>query len=123
MSDTTEDLSIFITQAAIEQILLISENDFTYEGQVFRLQISGKGCSGFEYNIGFTPVYDKDIAIKYPQGFSLTVDPFTAFYCKKGTLDYNFNPYDSEDGFLFTNDNEHLYEGKFFKDGDLVPNL
>ena len=85
------EVQIQITKAAIDEIALISKNDFTVEGLTFRLKIDGKGCNGFDYATGFTEKQEDDLTYTYTLGedsISILLDKFTAFYSKEGTLDY-----------------------------------
>lgn len=120
------DIKIDLTDSAFKQIKLIQENDFTLDGQYFRLKIGGKGCDGFTYDTGFSEKLDDDIVLLFEQKgeqLEILIDPFGAFYCKEGSLDFFFIPHENEDGFFFTNINEFKHHGKFFKDGDYVPEL
>lgn len=119
-----KEIKIDLTAAAFEQISLISNNDFTLEGLIFRLKIDGKGCDGFTYATGFSTKNDDDVELHFVHHeniLKILIDPFTYFYCKEGTLDFLLNARESEDGFTFINNNEDKYHGKFFEDGVLVP--
>jgi Fe-S cluster assembly iron-binding protein IscA len=124
MLPSNNEIKINLTQAAFKQIMLMQQNDYTLDGMIFRLKIGGKGCDGFTYDTGFSKPLDDDIKLHFQfdeQSCELLVDPFTAHYCQSGQLDYMLNPKNNEDGFLFLNDNEENYAGKFFKDENLVP--
>lgn len=115
---------IELSDAASRQILLIADNDYTLEGKKFRLKIGGKGCDGFTYEMGFDEIKVDDHILPYNTShgrLEIILDPFTAFYCQEGNLDFFFNPNSDEDGFLFLNHNEDKYVGKFFKDSTLLP--
>lgn len=116
----THDLNIEISDFAAKQLHLILENDYTLHEQVLRLMISGKGCSGFDYSIGFTKAQDDDL-IYQSNGLKLHLDPFTAYYAKEGKIDFVFDHHNGIDGFLFTNFNEKNHKGKFFKNTDMLP--
>lgn len=120
------EYKINLTQAAFNQILLIEQNDYTNDGLFFRLKIGGKGCDGFTYETGFSAKLDDDISLDFfsqDQSLTVIIDPFTAYYCKEGQLDFLLNPKNNQDGFVFINDNEQNYAGKFFKDESMVPPL
>ncbi len=122
------EFDLNLTPRALEQIQLILKNDYTVEGQFFRVQISGKGCSGFNYNVGFSDKSEDDVEIKIwvkekSQYFTLIMDAFTAFYFYQGTIDYQLDLESGEDGFVIMNTNEQKYFGKFFKDETLVPKI
>jgi len=126
INELNDQFKFELTDSAFMQIKLIAENDYTLSGHVFRLKIGGKGCDGFTYDTGFSKPVDDDVILNFKnkdQSLDILVDSFTAFYCKEGVLDYFFIPHENEDGFFFTNKNEHLHHGKFFKDGDYVPPL
>ena len=114
------DFNIHVSKAALEQIKLIKENDYTLNDELFRIKIGGKGCDGFTYDTGFSTPLGDDITLEYPE-VSIIMDPFTAYYCKEGSLDFLLNPKSNEDGFVFINYNEEKYHGKFFKDESMAP--
>jgi iron-sulfur cluster assembly accessory protein len=119
-------IKIDLTGAAFDQIKLIEQNDYTLENLCFRLKIDGKGCDGFTYATGFSEIIDDDVVLNYTkenESLTIIIDPFAAHYCHSGTLDYIFSHKDDQDGFTFTNNNEALYKGKFFKDESMVPNF
>jgi Fe-S cluster assembly iron-binding protein IscA len=124
MSLPGEEVKLIITDTAAKQILLISANDYTLENLVFRMKVGGKGCSGFTYETGFSEALDDDIIIKKDFDFgsvAVHLDPFTAYYCAHGLLDYQINPDTHEDGFVYDNYNEHHFQGKFFGESEYVP--
>lgn len=117
---------IEITNKAAEQIALIQEHDYTLSDQIFRLKIDGKGCGGFDYALGFSTPHADDIIITKTMGeltINVNIDPFTAYYCSDGKIDYLQNMETMEEGFVFFNNNEKNYKGKFFKDESKVPQL
>ena len=116
------DFNIQISRAALEQIKLIKENDYTLDKEKFRLKIGGKGCDGFTYETGFSTPLDDDLQLVF-EDVIVILDPFTAHYCKEGSLDFLLNPKSNEDGFVFINFNEEKYHGKFFKDESMAPPL
>lgn len=117
-----KDFKVELTGAAFDQIKLILDSDFTLKNHFFRLKIGGKGCDGFTYETGFSKFEKGDKEVFYFDNFKILVDPFTYYYCKEGLLDYVLDSKRNEDGFTFTNSNENIYSGKFFKEETLVPN-
>lgn len=120
LPDNRQDFNIHLSQAALDQIKLIKDNDFTLEGMFFRVKIGGKGCDGFTYDTGFSEPHDEDVVLSF-KGAKVLLDAFTAHYCKDGSIDYLLNPKSNEDGFVFMNFNEEKYHGKFFKDETMAP--
>ncbi len=120
-----KDFKVDLTEAAFRQINLIKENDFTLAELSFRIKIGGKGCDGFTYDTGFSEPVKDDKLIQFvnenKQKVTIIVDPFTYYYCKEGLIDYVLDPKMNQDGFVFTNKNENMYSGKFFKEETLVP--
>lgn len=116
----TSEMEISLSDFAKKQIQLILDNDYTLEGLVFRLQISGKGCNGFDYSLGFTEKHADDLVYEV-SGIQINIDPFSAYYCRSGEIDYLIDHENQVDGFLFTNHNEKIHRGKFFKDESTLP--
>jgi len=114
------EINIKVTKEAQDQLALIFSHDFTLKDQVFRLQVDGKGCGGFDYALGFTPS-EKDDLVYIVGETKIHIDPFTAFYSKEGTIEYLVDYENDQEGFMFTNENEKKYRGKFFKDESMVP--
>jgi len=109
-----------LTQGAQEQLGLILENDYTIKDKVFRIQVSGKGCDGFTYKLGFTEIQDNDVIFQ-ENNIKIHLDPFSSYYIQDAQIDYIFNLRNDQDGFKLTNFQEHLFKGKFFKDSSLTP--
>lgn len=115
--------TLTFTEIARDQLNLMLENDFTLQGKYLRILISGKGCEGFKYSIGFhdlnaddflVPVSDMDIEV--------AIDPFTAFYLGDTEVDYQFNYINDEEGFVVTNKQQDDFQGKFWrKDKSKIP--
>jgi iron-sulfur cluster insertion protein len=119
-------IDFLITDSAIQQIKLILENDYTLKNLYFRIRIGGKGCGGFTYETGFTEKDAEDIVLGkyYPTinyQLTLLIDPFTAFYTQKFTLDYLLHPETNEEGFVILNAAQGEHKGKFFKDTSKLP--
>lgn len=116
--------NISITEQALEQIILIIKNDFTVEGKVLRVTISGKECDGFNYDFGFDEKHSDDILEEFnykDTPFQLARDPFTAHYFQNGEIDYKLDLENNVDGFVVTNFDQGKFQGKFFKDESLTP--
>jgi Fe-S cluster assembly iron-binding protein IscA len=114
---------ITITQEALKQYQLIVENDFTVTGKKLRLQISGKKCEGFLYEVGLDFRKPGDIIRpaflnNSPKDSVIEVflQPFTDEYCQDVTIEYIQDFMSEIDGFNVINHNQSQYEGKFFKD-------
>lgn len=102
-----------ITDAALEQIRFIYENDFTASGKYFRIKIDGKGCDGFTYAIFLTHLLSDDVEFNR-DNIPFIMDPFTAKYLKNITIDYKIDLKNNIEGFVVTNKDEKQYRGKFW---------
>lgn len=123
---SASDIQLLITDSAVRQIQLMQDNDYTLEGLSFRIKIGGKGCGGFTYDTGFSEHHADDLVIikKYPMiGAEITIliDPFTAFYTQKATLDYLLDTSSNEEGFILNNAADGEHQGKFYKDESKLP--
>lgn len=120
---------VIFSELAFSQLELIIENDLTLKGKYLRLLISGKGCDGFSYSVGFTDWNDDDLMIsiktaKRPQidTIQIIMDPFTAFYLQKCSVDYIQDFANNNEGFVVTNHNQDTFAGKFWrKDETKIP--
>ena len=115
--------TVTLTQRAVEQLSLMIENDFTLAGKYFRLLISGKGCEGFTYSVGFTDKKEDDVLVQITneQDLEVLVDPFAAFYLGETVVDYILDIENNNEGFTVTNLDQKKYFGKFWrKREDLV---
>ncbi len=141
ISNTKVDLTqvstpeVNISDKALSQLRLILENDFTLKGKYLRLLISGKGCDGFSYSVGFTDWNDDDMMIKVKGSettpsemaqddseLQIIMDPFTAFYLQKCSVDYVEDFANNNEGFVVVNENQRSFSGKFWKqDEQKVP--
>jgi Fe-S cluster assembly iron-binding protein IscA len=110
---------ITFTDAALNELKLIIENDFTLAGKYFRLLISGKGCDGFTYSAGFTDFLEEDFLVKitnanYSDELFVVVDPFAAFYLNDVVVDFVLDIANNNEGFTITNNQQKEFQGKFF---------
>ena len=122
---TTPRPDIHLTESAISQIKLILENDYTLKGQSLRIHISGKECDGFTYSVGFQNPIENDLYVPCPElgeEQSIIMDPFSAFYLQKVTLDFVQDFEKDLEGFVVTNHKQDDFQGKFWrKDADKIP--
>ncbi|RZF20892.1 MULTISPECIES: HesB/IscA family protein [Halobacteriovorax] len=111
------------TQMAQDQLNLMLENDFTLQGKYLRILISGKGCEGFKYSIGFHDLNDDDFLVPVKEmDTEVAIDPFTAFYLGETQIDYQFNYINDEEGFVVVNKQQDEFQGKFWrKDKSKIP--
>ncbi len=115
---SVEKPRVFFTKEAKGQLGLIIDNDFTLAGKYFRLLISGKGCSGFDYSVGFTELHSDDFIVSVDTNLEVILDPFTAFYLQDCTVDYSMDQESHEEGFIVTNNQQKEFSGKFWKTDD-----
>jgi len=106
---------IEFSNKAAEQIKLILDNDYTLTTNSLRIQISGKECDGFRYEIGFDQKKEND-EIFNQELISILMQPFTAYFCQNITIDYLTDGKNDIDGFIIKNHDQGNYQGKFFKD-------
>lgn len=122
------------TAKALTQLALILKNDFTLAGKYLRLLISGKGCDGFTYSIGFTDFETDDLMVPLNNPtkvinhhfnrdeFFIAIDPFTAFYLQNAQVDYVEDFVNDNEGFKVVNLDQGQYKGKFWrKDEQKIP--
>jgi len=109
-----EKISVEFSPQALNQIKVMKANDYTLEGKNLRVQIGGKGCSGFSYQFGFDGHKENDIEIQ-SCGFKIYMQPFSAYFCQNISIDYLISDDLEADGFSIVNHDQKDFEGKFFK--------
>jgi iron-sulfur cluster assembly protein len=96
-------MSIVLTEKAASEVKRIMETQ-KYEDHVLRIGVSGGGCSGFQYALGFAKDFDETVDAKYEfHGVPVVVDKKSALYLDGTTVDF----YEGIDrrGFMFENPN------------------
>lgn len=97
-------MSVTLTERAAEEVKRIMDSQKIDEGSVLRVGVTGGGCSGFSYALGFDKSYDAAIDSKYDcHGVPVVVDRKSALYLEGTTVDF----YDGIErrGFTFDNPN------------------
>jgi iron-sulfur cluster assembly protein len=95
---------IQVTEKAINEIRRIKEKDPEAQGANLRVQVSGGGCSGMSYKLGFDKEAGatNDKVFEY-EGFKIVVDPKSYLYLSGMTLDFTDGL--NGTGFVFNNPN------------------
>ena len=97
-------MAITLTERAATEVKRIMEEEKKEEGTVLRLGVTGGGCSGFSYALGFDTAVDETADSTSDQhGVQIVVDRKSALYLDGTTLDF----YDGIEkrGFTFDNPN------------------
>ncbi|TWT88373.1 Iron-sulfur cluster insertion protein ErpA [Pseudobythopirellula maris] len=96
--------SVVLTERAAEEVKRIVEQQKLEEGSMLRVGVTGGGCSGFNYALGFDNEFDEKADSKYEcHGVDVVVDKKSALYLDGTTVDF----YDGIEkrGFTFENPN------------------
>ena len=96
-------MSVVLTERAAAEVKRIMEAQ-KYEDHVLRVGVSGGGCSGFSYSLGFDKEFDDKVDSKTDYyGVPVVVDKKSALYLDGTTVDF----YEGIDrrGFTFDNPN------------------
>ena len=97
-------MAITITEKAAQEVKRIMEEQKFDEGTVLRVGVSGGGCSGFSYALGFDKAFDEKADASYEfHGIQVVVDRKSALYLDGTTVDF----YEGLEkrGFTFDNPN------------------
>ena len=97
-------MAIELTERAAEEVKRILEEQKFEEGTVLRIGVTGGGCSGFSYALGFDKEFDEVKDSKTTQhGVDIVVDHKSELYLDGTKLDF----YEGLDkrGFTFDNPN------------------
>ena len=97
-------MAITLTEKAAAEVKRIIQEQKLDTSTVLRVGVTGGGCSGFSYALGFDNKYDEKADSKYEQhGIDVVIDKKSALYLDGTTLDF----YEGLEkrGFTFENPN------------------
>lgn len=119
---------IVISDEALRELNLLIENDLQLQSKILRIEISGKGCEGFEYFM--CPHFEmEDDFIVNPTSelgekvsINIHFSPFCAYYLQGAKIEFYQDPSNDEEGFIITNEKGYEFHGKFWlKDQSKLP--
>jgi iron-sulfur cluster assembly protein len=97
-------MGIILSEKAAGEVKRIMQEQKLEDGTLLRVGVTGGGCSGFSYALGFDKGYDEKADSKSDQhGVTVVVDKKSALYLDGTTVDF----YDGLEkrGFTFDNPN------------------
>lgn len=97
-------MAIVLTEKAANEVKRIMTDQKLEPGTVLRVGVTGGGCSGFSYALGFDKQFDETKDARYEHhGVPVVVDKKSALYLDGTTVDF----YDGIErrGFTFDNPN------------------
>lgn len=97
-------MAVALTEKAAGEVKRIMQEQKLDAETVLRVGVTGGGCSGFQYSLGFDKSFDEKIDSKRDvHGVTLVVDKKSALYLDGTTIDF----YEGLDrrGFTFENPN------------------
>jgi iron-sulfur cluster assembly protein len=103
-TDAANDNVITVTPKALKEIRRIQSQDGTAEGAYLRVQVTGGGCSGMSYKLGFDqsePVAT-DKVLQF-EDIRITIDSKSSLFLKGTELDFTDGL--NGTGFVFSNPN------------------
>ena len=96
-------MSVILTEKAAAEVKRVMEAQ-KFTDHILRVGVTGGGCSGFQYSLGFSKEYDEKVDARYEYyGVPVVVDKKSDLYLDGTTLDF----YDGIEarGFKFDNPN------------------
>ncbi len=97
-------MGIVLTEEAAKEVKRIIEDQKLEGGTLLRVGVTGGGCSGFSYALGFDKNYDEKVDSKWQlHGVDVVVDKKSALYLDGTTVDF-YTGIDKR-GFTFDNPN------------------
>ena len=97
-------MSIILTEPAAEEIKRVMEAQSLEEGTVLRMSVTGGGCAGLQYNLGFQDDFDPKVDARYEHhGVPLVTSKKMALHLDGTTIDFQDGP--TGRGFAITNPN------------------
>lgn len=97
-------MAVTITETAASEVLRVKEQQ-KFEPETFlRIGVSGGGCSGFSYALGFDKNFDDKMDARYSfHGVDVVVDKKSALYLDGTVIDFHEGI--DKRGFTFENPN------------------
>lgn len=97
-------MGVVLTERAAEEVKRIVTDQNLEEGTVLRIGVTGGGCSGFSYALGFDDKIDEAADSSFEcHGVQVVVDKKSALYLDGTTVDF-FDGIEKR-GFAFDNPN------------------
>jgi iron-sulfur cluster assembly protein len=97
-------MGIVLTEKAAQEVKRIMGDQKLEEGTVLRVGVTGGGCSGFSYALGFDKQFDDKVDSRFEHhGVPVVVDKKSALYLDGTTVDF-FDGIEKR-GFTFENPN------------------
>jgi len=99
-------MAVLLTEKAAGEVKKIMDSESFDESMSLRIGVTGGGCSGFSYALGFDKVenFDEKIDSKYKlHGVDVIVDKKSALYLDGTTIDFHEGI--DKRGFTFDNPN------------------
>ncbi len=97
-------MSVMLTEKAANEVKKILQEQKLEVGTLLRVGVTGGGCSGFTYALGFDKAYDEKADSKYNyHGVEVVVDKKSDLYLDGTTVDF-FDGLEKR-GFTFDNPN------------------
>lgn len=97
-------MPVMLTEKAAQEVKRIMDAQKIEAGSVLRVGVTGGGCSGFSYALGFDKTFDASVDSKYDcHGVPVVVDKKSDLYLDGTTVDF----YEGIERRGFTFDNPH----------------
>ena len=97
-------MSVNLTERAATEVKRILDEQKLGDNALLRVGVTGGGCSGFSYSLGFDKAFDEKTDSKYDfHGVDVVVDKKSALYLDGTTVDF-FDGLEKR-GFTFDNPN------------------
>jgi len=86
-------MAITVTESAAEEIKRVMEAQNVAEGTVLRMNVTGGGCAGLQYALGFQTDFDPKIDARYEHhGVTLVTRKKMALHLDGTTIDFQDVP-------------------------------
>jgi len=97
-------MAINLTERAAAEVKRIMQEQKLEDGMLLRVGVTGGGCSGFSYSLGFDQAFDDSADSKFGfHGIDIVVDKKSSLYLDGTTVDF-FDGLEKR-GFTFENPN------------------
>ncbi len=98
-------MAILLTETAAGEVKRVMETQKVEEGTVLRMSVTGGGCAGLQYTLGFQNDFDPKIDARYDHhGVALVTQKKMALHLDGTTIDFKDGP--TGRGFAIDNPNQ-----------------
>ncbi len=105
LAEKIDPMAIILSESAAAEVKKHMEEQKVEDGAVLRMGITGGGCAGLQYSLGFQTDFDPDVDARYEHhGVAVVTQKKMALHLDGTTIDFQDGP--TGRGFTIENPNQ-----------------